>query len=325
MSNVHRIRHLTEEDIAGVVANLACAIEEAMGEAFRHDDAEGGPLPVYAVPRGGLYVATYLQRCLSIRLVAKPEDAAVVIDDIIDSGKTAMRYASKGHLVLGLYGRQTWPLYEPREDMHGVPTMSVMEHTDDWLVFPWEGDEEGSAEDIVLRLLQYVGEDTNREGLRETPARVLKAWREWTAGYGQEPRDILKTFEDGAEKIDELILVRDIPMWSHCEHHLAPFFGVAHIGYIPNGKIVGLSKLARLVDVFGRRLQVQERLTAQIADAISEVLEPKGVGVVIEARHMCMESRGIRRVGATTVTSAMRGALLDKPEARAEFLAMIRG
>ena len=143
--------------------------------------------------------------------------------------------------------------------------------------------------------------------------------KEYSSGYGKDPAEILKVFDDGAEKVDEMVLVKSIPVYSHCEHHLAPFFGVAHVGYIPNGKIVGLSKLSRLVDVFAKRLQVQERLTNQIADALEEHLQPLGVGVVIECRHMCMESRGIQRQGATTVTSAMRGALRNDVAARAEI------
>lgn len=162
-----------------------------------------------------------------------------------------------------------------------------------------------------------------REGLRDTPERFARAWEEWTAGYAQSPADVLKTFEDGAEHYDEMLLQRDIPLYSHCEHHLAPFFGVAHIAYIPAGRIVGLSKLSRLVDVFARRLQVQERMTNQIADALDRVLAPIGVAVVLECRHLCMESRGIERAGTLTKTSALRGAIKTQPETRAEFYSML--
>lgn len=175
-----------------------------------------------------------------------------------------------------------------------------------------------------VALLEQLGEDPQREGLRDTPARARRAWAQWTDGYCQEPADVLKTFEDGAQGVNEMVLVKDIPVYSHCEHHLAPFFGVAHVAYIPEGRIVGLSKLSRLVDVFAHRLQVQERMTNQIADAMHEHLKPAGVGVIIECRHMCMESRGIQRAGLQTVTSAMRGAMLTKPEARAELLSLIR-
>ena len=161
-------------------------------------------------------------------------------------------------------------------------------------------------------------------GLLETPHRVSKAWKHWTSGYNQDPVELLKVFEDGAEQYNELIVVRGIPVYSHCEHHLAPFFGKATIGYLPNGKIVGLSKLTRLVDCFAKRLQVQERMTIQIANALMEVLEPKAVGVVIKCRHLCMESRGIRTPGEETITSAMLGELQPNLGLRTEFLALAR-
>jgi len=175
------------------------------------------------------------------------------------------------------------------------------------------------------RLLETLGEDPDRPGLAETPARVAKAWQHWTSGYGQEPSDILKVFEDGAEDYNELIMVRNIPVYSHCEHHLAPFFGTATIGYTPNGRIVGLSKLTRLVECFSKRLQVQERLTIQVANALMEHLEPKSVGVMIRCRHMCMESRGIRTPGEETVTSALLGELQTNLALRTEFLSLARG
>ena len=174
------------------------------------------------------------------------------------------------------------------------------------------------------RFLTSIGEDPDRPGLRETPARVAKAWMAWAAGYQQNPADVLKTFEDGAEEYNELIVVRNIPVYSHCEHHLAPFFGKATVGYMPNGKIVGLSKLTRLVECFSRRLQVQERMTIQIANALMETPEPKAVGVVVRCRHLCMESRGIRTAGEETVTSAMLGELQPNLAMRTEFLDLAR-
>jgi GTP cyclohydrolase IA len=182
-------------------------------------------------------------------------------------------------------------------------------------------DREGK--DLVVGLLRYIGEDPDREGLQETPKRFLRAWKEWAQGYGKNPKSILKTFKDGAENCgDEFVIVRSIPIVSKCEHHLADITGIAHIGYIPNGRIVGLSKLARVADLFARRLQVQERLTNQIADALVDCLQPKGVGVVIHATHACMSSRGVKVNGSITTTSAMRGVCLTKPEARAEFLTL---
>lgn len=177
---------------------------------------------------------------------------------------------------------------------------------------------------IVRAILSFVGDNPDREGLRETPDRVVKAWQEWFAGYKLDTKDVLKTFEDGAELCgDEMVVVRNIEFYSFCEHHMAPFFGSADVAYIPTGRVVGLSKLARVVDVFAKRLQVQERLTNQIANAIDEHLQPEGVGVVLRARHMCMCSRGVNKQGSDTVTSALRGSLREEPETRAEFFNLI--
>lgn len=176
----------------------------------------------------------------------------------------------------------------------------------------------------VEALLQALVSDYNREGLRDTPERVAKAWKHWTSGYDVDIPSLLKVFEDGGETYDQMVLVKDIPIYSKCEHHLADIFGTCSIAYIPNGKIVGLSKLARLADAFSRRLQVQERLTEQIADALVTHLQPHGVGVLIKARHLCMESRGICQQGHHTVTTALRGAIKDEPQTRAEFLLLVK-
>ncbi|MQS09452.1 GTP cyclohydrolase I FolE [Streptomyces alkaliphilus] len=182
--------------------------------------------------------------------------------------------------------------------------------------------DEKRAENAVRELLIAVGEDPDREGLRDTPARVARSYREIFAGLWQTPEDVLTTTFDLGH--DEMVLVKDIEVFSSCEHHLVPFTGVAHIGYIPSasGKITGLSKLARLVDVFARRPQVQERLTTQIADSLMRILEPRGVIVVIECEHMCMTMRGVRKPGAKTTTSAVRGQLRDSTT-RAEAMSLI--
>ncbi|MCX5111170.1 GTP cyclohydrolase I FolE [Streptomyces sp. NBC_00378] len=182
--------------------------------------------------------------------------------------------------------------------------------------------DEKRAEAAVRELLIAVGEDPDREGLRETPGRVARAYKEIFAGLHQQPEDVLTTTFDLGH--DEMVLVKDIEVFSTCEHHLVPFRGVAHVGYIPatTGKITGLSKLARLVDVYARRPQVQERLTTQIAESLMEILEPRGVIVVIECEHMCMSMRGIRKPGAKTLTSAVRGQLRD-PATRAEAMSLI--
>jgi GTP cyclohydrolase IA len=185
---------------------------------------------------------------------------------------------------------------------------------------PYDSDR---VEKAVREILYAIGEDPDREGLRDTPARVARAYAEMFSGLWKRPEDVLTTsFELGH---DELVLVRDIELFSCCEHHLVPFHGVSHIGYIPapEGKITGISKLARLVDVYARRPQVQERLTSQIADALMRILEPRGAIVVIEAEHLCMTMRGVRRPGARTVTSAVRGILLREPATRAEAMSLI--
>jgi len=180
-------------------------------------------------------------------------------------------------------------------------------------------------ERAVREILLAVGEDPERGGLRDTPSRVARAYAEQFAGLRQQPQDVLTTVFDADH--DEMVLVRDIEMYSTCEHHLVPFFGCAHVGYIPNekGQITGLSKLARLVDLYARRPQVQERMTSQIADALMSVVEPRGVIVVIEAEHLCMSMRGVRKPGAKTVTSAVRGIFLDSDRTRAEAMSLVLG
>jgi GTP cyclohydrolase I len=185
---------------------------------------------------------------------------------------------------------------------------------------PFDHDRAAAA---VRELLIAIGEDPEREGLRDTPDRVARAYAELTSGLRQLPSDVLTTTFDLGH--DEMVLVRDIELWSMCEHHLVPFTGVAHVGYIPaeTGKITGLSKLARLVDVYAKRPQVQERLTTQVADALVEALDARGVIVVIEAEHLCMTMRGVRKAGARTITSAVRGSMLSSASTRAEAMALI--
>ncbi|CAB4784836.1 unannotated protein [freshwater metagenome] len=180
--------------------------------------------------------------------------------------------------------------------------------------------DQARAEKAVTELLLALGEDPDRDGLRETPARVARALAENFAGLWQSPEDVLTTsFDIGHE---ELVIIKDIDVFSHCEHHLTPFHGVAHVGYIPSGRITGLSKIARLVDMFARRPQVQERMTSQIADALVEILQPAGVIVIIECEHLCMSMRGVRKTEARTITSAVRGKLRD-PATRAEAISLI--
>lgn len=182
---------------------------------------------------------------------------------------------------------------------------------------------EAEARAAVEVLLRWAGDDPAREGLRDTPGRVTDAYREFFDGYDQNPLEILARTFDEVDGYDEMVILRDIPMESHCEHHLVPFTGVAHIAYLPEKRVVGISKLARILDVYAHRLQIQEKLTRQVAEAIQNALMPKGVGVVIEATHECMTTRGVRKTGVKMVTSCLLGAFRDDASTRREFLAMI--
>jgi GTP cyclohydrolase I len=179
------------------------------------------------------------------------------------------------------------------------------------------------AERAVRELLLAVGEDPERDGLRDTPARVARAYREWFCGYEEDPNELLARSFEETDGYDEMVVLRDIRLESTCEHHLAPILGRVHVAYLPNGRVVGISKLARVVDAYAKRLQIQEKLTAQIANTICDVLQPKGVAVVVEAAHQCMTTRGVHKPGVTMVTSRMLGAFRDDPSTRREFLAMI--
>lgn len=300
--------YLTNDKALGLALKVAKKIRELSSESNK-------VIRIYGVPRGGV-PAAYLVASCSIHIIVCDhlDEADFIVDDIIDSGATKARY---------------------EETNPAIPFLALIDKTDpdciylnEWIVFPWEVTDMGhneSIEENVTRILQYIGEDVKRGGLLDTPKRVAKAWGEWCSGYKLKAEDILKVFEDGAENCDEMVVRKDIPIYSHCEHHLAAIIGVCTIAYIPDGKIVGLSKMDRLADMFARRLQVQERLGNQIADAMFDILKPKGVGVWISARHLCVESRGVRNQNSETVTCALRGVFRTQPETRAEFLALNRG
>jgi len=274
-------------------------------------------LKIHAIPRGGIPASYLIMKYVdgtNYEFVDNSDDADIIIDDLVDSGSTRTRALSSNPTAkfITLIDKQT-----------------DEEYKDKWLVFPWEGSKSNdtSADDIVIRLLEYIGEDPSREGLLETPKRVLKAWDEWFNGYKYTENDItklLKVFEDGAEGVrDELVIVADIPFQSFCEHHIAAFEGVVSIGYISNGKILGLSKFARLVNVFSHRLQVQERMTSQIAKALVDNLSPDIMVVADKTTHSCMCSRGVRSHGTNTITSSINGKFKENMALRAEFLSLI--
>ena len=267
---------------------------------------------VYGVPRGGVPVSMLLGAMYPDEFVAvdSSDSADAIVDDILDSGRTRDKWVAKTNLPF-------YPMWE--------------KDSTEWVSFPWErtGDaspaDQSSGEDIAVRLLEFIGEDIHREGLLKTPARFVKAWKHWTEGYSKDPMEYMQTFDDGAEETDQLVLLRNIPITSFCEHHLAPFIGFASVGYIPDKKIIGLSKISRVIDVFAHRLQVQERLTNQVANALSEGLAPLGVGVLIEATHTCMSTRGIHQSNIMTSTCALRGVFRTDAAARSEFLSAARG
>ena len=179
------------------------------------------------------------------------------------------------------------------------------------------------AEAAVRTMLAWTGDNPDREGLVETPKRVVRAYEQFFAGYDMDPKEVLSKVFEEVEGYDEMVIVKDIRVESHCEHHIVPILGKAHVGYLPNKRIVGISKLARVVDIFGKRLQTQEVMTAQIANVINEVLEPKGVAVVMNAKHQCMTTRGVHKPESSTITSTMLGAFRENPDTRAEFMNLI--
>ena len=268
---------------------------------------------VFGIPSGGLVPACIIAEALQIPLIEEPVENTLIVDDIKDSGKTLSKYPNNDHAVLFWkeHGNTTAPTFYASI----VPTNT-------WIELPHEAIEgKRGVEDNIIRLLEYIGEDVHREGLEKTPHRVQKMWKEVTIGYTQSAEELFAsvfTSDNG-----NMVIVKDIEFYSHCEHHMVPFFGKVHIGYVPNGKVLGLSKFARLVDIFAKRLQIQEQLTEQIAEEIKTHLQPLGVIVVIEAKHMCMMMRGIQKQCSSTTTSALRGIFKTDQNARSEFLSLI--
>lgn len=270
---------------------------------------------LYPIPKNGLFIATELSSKLNIPishdfnniLISYKKEEVLIIDDLIDSGKTLSQFEEYDKAVLFV------------KNNNENKVNFFIEKTDEWIQFPFE--KENDIEDSIIRQLEYIGENPNREGLIDTPKRIVKSWNELYAGYKMNPNDIMTTFEDGS--CDEMVLLKQVNFFSMCEHHLQPFFGQCNLAYVPDKKVIGLSKLARMVEIFARRLQIQEKMTSQIADCLMEYLQPKGCMVLVEAKHLCMISRGIKSHDAEMTTSAIRGVFKEQ-EVRNEFLNLIK-
>jgi GTP cyclohydrolase I len=276
---------------------------------------------VYGVPRGGIPLAIRVASVKKLRFIAREQDiteTTLIVDDIIDSGKTRRLFDK--NVFFSIHNKdnirnKTWS-----------DDFSAHKTTKEWIVYPWETNEQSGPEDSIIRQLEFIGEDANREGLIETPKRVIKSWGELYSGYDRDPKNEVKVFNN--EGCNEIILLKDIEIYSTCEHHLLPFLGQAHIGYIPNKKIVGISKLARITDIFAKRVQIQERLTEQITDCIQKLIKPLAVGCVIEAQHLCMRMRGVGKQNSIMTTSSLKGVFIEDSEsgraARNEFMRLIK-
>lgn len=272
---------------------------------------------VYGVPRGGISIATFIGAALSIPIILefKGHPNTLIVDDIVDSGKTRKKYPSNCFACLD---------YKDRGDIELEKSILYVDKYIDspWIKYPWEKNET-EGEDTITRIIELVGENPLREGLKGTPSRVIKSYNELFKGYTQNPKDVFKTFKEDYS-INELVLLRDIEMHSICEHHLLPFIGKAHIAYIPKGRIIGVSKLARLLEIYSRRMQIQERIGEQVTTAIMENLNPLGAACIIQASHLCMRMRGINKQNSTMITSSLKGVFLEKFEVREELLKIIK-
>lgn len=276
---------------------------------------------VYGIPRGGIIPAYIIANLLDLPLVDIPHSVgspsklapALIVDDILDSGRTLDGYT-------GIAPRAV--LINKNPEKYKDVIFAKEGKIGDWVTFPWEiQDAVKGIQREIVRILQYIGEDPNREGLLETPKRVQRAYQELFAGYRQRPEQVLS--KEFSTSYDQMVVLSDIEFFSFCEHHMLPFFGKASVAYIPRHKVVGISKLARLVDVYARRLQIQEQMTDQIASAIEDVLHPLGVAVTITAKHFCMVTRGVKKQNSEMTTTSLRGAFKENPETRAEFFSRI--
>jgi len=266
-------------------------------------------ITIYGVPKGGMIATAFLTRA---KVTHDPIKADVILDDLIDSGRTQEIYKKRfpNTKFVCLYNKQKMK-------------------DSSWIVFPWEKNHpEGmdSIQDNIVRQIQYIGEDPEREGLKETPNRIVRSWDELFAGYAQSPDKLFTTFN--SDGCDQIVLLKNIELFSMCEHHLLPFFGKAHIAYIPSKRVIGISKLARLLEVFARRMQIQERIGEQVTDTLMRYLRPQGAACIIEAVHMCMRMRGIAKQQSTMITSSLKGVFIEDTSAgraaRQELMRLVK-
>lgn len=262
---------------------------------------------IYGVPRGGAVVAALLSKHLDLPLVEAPEIDSLVVDDLIDSGKT--------HEALEEFD---WAVLYVKPHSPNFENLVYVSEVDGWVEFPWEESGQEDAENNFRRILEYLGEDPTREGLLDTPKRYVKFMKQF---LDKEDFNFTAFANEGT---DEMVIQKDIHFFSLCEHHTAPFFGKAHVAYIPGEKIVGLSKLARTVKHYAERFQNQERITTQIAERLEKELAPKGVAVMLEAKHLCMEMRGVKTHDTSTITTKLTGAFKDNHDTRNEFLSAVK-
>ncbi|PIP65717.1 GTP cyclohydrolase I FolE [Candidatus Peregrinibacteria bacterium CG22_combo_CG10-13_8_21_14_all_49_11] len=273
---------------------------------------------IHGIPKSGSIVAAHLQSAdPRLIVVYDPKEADCFVDDIVDTGRTQQLYFDR-------YQKKTYALFGKGAAQNCIRNVPPTQ----WVEFPWESQEQTNKEhqDFVVRLLEELGEDASRPALLDTPARFLKAWREMTRGYTMDVKLKAMEIEESLFPTDThgMIVVRDIEFHSLCEHHLLPFVGKVHVGYLPYKHTIGHSKIPRIVEMYASRLQVQERLGQQICDAIADVVQPKGIGVLIEGSHFCMLMRGVKKEHTTITTSHLKGVFAEDARTRQEFLQLVR-
>jgi len=267
---------------------------------------------IYGIPRGGIYAAQAILSYIKGKaiLVEEHTEDCIFVDDVIDTGKTRDDFIAE-------YEYPALPFYALVDKQGEDKNVKGI-----WVSFPWERmiHDDGPVENIK-RILQYIGEDPERDGLKETPQRVIKSYEKLFGGYKRKPSEVIKTFKDSC---NEMVIIKNVEFYSTCEHHMLPFYGKAHIAYIPNGKIIGVSKLIRILEIYSRRLQIQERLCRQVTEALESILKPSGAACILEAQHLCMICRGVEKQNSIMVTSSLTGVFESELSTRNEFMRLVK-